>query len=301
MRAGLRARRRTTNDQLPTAVLQYLRDRFGEPKAVQSLSGMSGSVTLRLSWAGSSVVVKGTGGLVEPFVYRELASLLRRQDIALPELHWAGQEASRWWLVLEDIPHPLPFSAGTVDARIMATLRRLHRLPLDPDRLPAGRYMPRWDDVMTEDALDLLPTSQRMAAAPVLVAMQQVAKPLFVPRVPISGDPNPLNWGLRDDGTAVLFDWERFTLATPALDLAIAVPGLGDWTAFRAVAAAYLGDARGCADFLAREIAAAKVWSVVELLAEVAAGAVTPTFPVERLTDTLPSWLRELAANLPRE
>jgi hypothetical protein len=130
-----------------------------------------------------------------------------------------------------------------------------------------------------------------------LAAMQQEAQPLFVPGVPISGDPNPLNWGLRDDGTAVLFDWERLTIATPALDLAIAVPGLGDWIAFRAVAAGYLGDARERADALARDIAAAKVWSVVELLAGVAAGAVTLSFPVERLTDTLPSWLRKLAAN----
>jgi aminoglycoside phosphotransferase (APT) family kinase protein len=258
---------------------------------------MSGAVTLRVRWAGDSVVVKGTCNQVEPFVYRVFAPLLRRHEIALPELLWAGQDAGRWWLVLEDIPRPLPFSAGAVDFRVVATLRRLHRMPLAPDRLPARRFVPRWDDELTEAALGLLPTAEQMAVVPVLAAMQQVAQPLFVPRVPISGNPNPLNWGLRDDGTAVLFDWERLTIASPALDLAIAVPGLGDWTAFRAVAAAYLGEARERADALARDIAAAKVWSVVELLVGVAAGAVTLSFPVERLTDTLPSWLRKLAAN----
>jgi aminoglycoside phosphotransferase (APT) family kinase protein len=258
---------------------------------------MSGAVTLRVRGAGGSVVVKGTGGQVEPFVYRELGPLLRRHHIGLPELHWAAQEAGRWWLMLEDIPRPLPYSAGTVDARVVATLRRLHRLPLGPDRLPNGRFVPRWDDDMTKGALTLLPLGSRRDVVPLLAAMQRAAQPLFAPRVLISGDPNPLNWGLRDDGAAVLFDWERLTLATPALDLAIAVPGLGDWAAFRGVAAAYLADGGERADALAGEMAAAKVWSVVELLDGVAAGSVRRAFPVEQLTDALPSWLGDLTAS----
>ena len=70
--------------------------------------------------------------------------------------------------------------------------------------------------------------------------MEQASQHLFRPVCAISGDPNPVNWGLRDDGTLALFDWERFGRCSPALDLAITVPGLGDETAYRAVATSYL-------------------------------------------------------------
>ena len=56
----------------------------------------------------------------------------------------------------------------------------------------------------------------------------------------ISGDPNPTNWSVREDGTVVLFDWERVGYGTPALDLAITVPGLGTPDDYRRVVEGYL-------------------------------------------------------------
>jgi thiamine kinase-like enzyme len=44
----------------------------------------------------------------------------------------------------------------------------------------------------------------------------------------ISGDPNPTNWGIRDNGDLVLFDFERIGYGNPAIDLAITIPGFGD-------------------------------------------------------------------------
>src|SRR5579883_2966731 len=63
----------------------------------------------------------------------------------------------------------------------------------------------------------------------------QPRESIFYTKVAPTGDPNPTNWGLRADGTIVLYDWERFGQATPAIDLAITVPGLGDRAVFQKV------------------------------------------------------------------
>jgi hypothetical protein len=89
----------------------------------------------------------------------------------------------------------------------------------------------------------------------------------------ISGDPNPSNWGTRADGSLVLFDWELVRRGTPPTDLAILVSGLGDEAKYAEMAACYLtiwpaidGRRSWPAATLARDIALAKVWTVVMLL-----------------------------------
>jgi hypothetical protein len=77
---------------------------------------------------------------------------------------------------------------------------------------------------------------------------------------------------MRTDGTLVLFDWDRFGAGTPAIDLAITIPNLGDTVAYRRVAARYLEEqdvtAPSAEEKLAHNIAIAKVWSVVHYLSE---------------------------------
>jgi hypothetical protein len=160
---------------------------------------------------------------------------------------------------------------------------------------------------MTEGALSLLPGPAARQLAPVLETMRQAHPHLFAPRCPISGDPNPLNWGLRDDGALVLYDWERYCAGTPALDLAITVPGLGDAAAFRRVAVAYLrptwvespvretAPPEGTEEKLAGDIAVAKVWSVVEFLSLYASGAIRGGVAIEGLVQRFPAWVRQVA------
>jgi aminoglycoside phosphotransferase (APT) family kinase protein len=108
----------------------------------------------------------------------------------------------------------------------------------------------------------------------------------------ISGDPNPRNWGLRDDGTPVLFDWELFGPGTPATDLAIIVPGLGSLTDYANVAAAYLAASEAAPGWdieqLSRQIAVSKVATVVQLLHGHVAGAA-------QVDSDLLDWLRAAA------
>lgn len=107
----------------------------------------------------------------------------------------------------------------------------------------------------------------------------------------------PQTGGQRDDGTLVLFDWERCTRGSPAIDLAIAVPGLGSRAAFERVAAVYCGIAPGIdSRQLGFAIARSKVWSVIEFLAGYARGSIAPAFPVEPLLEDVPAWMSDVGS-----
>jgi hypothetical protein len=295
---------------LPEPVRRYLGATCGAPLAIERLGGMSGGRVYRVRCPGRSVVVKGMGHSSEVDFYRTVASALAEQGVATPALEWSGQDGETWWLVLEYIPLPLPPERWLADPELLAVLRRLHasEIPPSPERPTA--YRPEWTPRMTEAALALLPGPVARQLAPVLETMRRAHPDLFAPRCPISGDPNPLNWGLRDDGMLALYDWERFCAGTPALDLAITVPGLGDAAAFQQVAAAYLqagraesppaetASPRGRDEGLARDIAVAKVWVVVEFLSHHASGAIRGGVAIEGLVQRFPGWVGELACRL---
>src|SRR5205823_2438619 len=94
-------------------------------------------------------------------------------------------------------------------------------------------------------------------------------------------------------------DWERFGYATPALDLAIAVPWLGDDDTFATVADSYLREqreadpARATVEQLSRDIGVAKIWSVVEFLSMYVGGTVANgAATAERIVRLFPQWVR---------
>ncbi len=126
---------------------------------------------------------------------------------------------------------------------------------------------------------------------------------LFRPLCSISGDPNPTNWGMRRDRTLVLYDWERFGTGTPALDLAVTVPGLGNPGVYAAVARTYChawaehGTAPPwTADRLACYVGVAKVWNAVEFLAIHAdRDGVATRRVVDHVLPAVPDWLKALA------
>ncbi|MBE5106039.1 hypothetical protein IGI01_12210 [Bacillus thuringiensis] len=80
---------------------------------------------------------------------------------------------------------------------------------------------------MNEDlnnkALKLLPLNLKT----VIEDLRIVSKDIFFPFCCVSGDPNPTNWGIRNNNQLVLFDWERIGYGSPVIDLAIIIPGLG--------------------------------------------------------------------------
>lgn len=280
----------------PETLGQYLRATYGEPGAVERLGGLGQGQVYRVRCPLGSCIVKGAARSGEVSFYRTSAGVLAGHGVATPALHWSGQEAGEWWLILEDVPRALPRGRWEADPEVLAVLRRLHTSGIAPAPGSPAAYRPTWLAAMTETALSCLPKPSADRLAPLLRTMQESHQHLFAPWCAISGDPNPTNWGLREDGTLVLYDWERFCLGTPALDLAITIPGLGDATIFQRVASGYL---RNAADStpettarLASDIAVAKVWSVAEFLNLHASGNLPRVAAVDWLVQRFPDWVR---------
>ncbi|PXV76586.1 phosphotransferase family protein [Pantoea sp. PNA 03-3] len=196
---------------------------------------------------------------VEYAFYCDAAPLLARHGILTPVVKSACYEQRK--LILEYIPEPIQQDAVTGDA-FLSVLARLHSVPPDPSWTFSTH---RWDEAALESCLDLLRLPAE--AERQLRAMQKHSNVLFEPYCMISGDTNAGNWGKRENGELVLFDWERFGLGSPAIDLAPLVKGMGREEDYRAIARRYCQlHSRFDADVLAKEIALAKAWIVNEVV-----------------------------------
>ncbi|TAM57063.1 MAG: hypothetical protein EPN50_09620 [Chloroflexota bacterium] len=240
---------------------------IGTIDRAERLGGLSGGV-VRLVGADGSMVVKADPDGNEAGFYRHAARMLSRVGVVTPHCHMAMRRGKAWWLLLEDIRAPLPRDRWLADPVVIAVLARLH----GSADVWSGSFRPQWLTTMTDSALAGMsePTVGRLREGLDRFRREAEQIGLFEPRWPISADPNPLNWGLRGDGSPVLFDWSRFGLGHPAIDLAITVPGLGRVEEFETVARCYLG-VHGPVDLdvarLARAIAVAKAWVLTEFLA----------------------------------
>ena len=253
----------------------------------QPLSGgLTGRAVSRVTCAdGRRFVVKAAVHPREAEFYTGFAPALNARGIGTPRLEHLVEDEAGTHLLLEHIPHPLPEDRWHADAGVLETLRTLHRATGLPE--PRHAFRPAWTAAMNRHALEHLPAPLEGK----LEALRESAQHLFEPAGLISGDPNPMNWGLRDAGSPVLFDWDRFGLGTPALDLAITVPGLGSRADYERTAARYAGEAEAPSP-LARDVALAKVWVIVEIIGFIDSPAVA-----ERMgwfLETIPAWLEEL-------
>lgn len=282
----------------PRGVRAWLRTELGRQIRIEPLGGMSGSHITRVSAEAGSAIIKASENPNEARFYDQTASRLRDAGIALPQCFLSEHAVNRYSLILEDIPTPLPRAGadGLPDARVLSTLARLHALTLS--KPPCTWWEPCWPAEMTDAALMALGNATP-ALDITLRVLRDRTQHLFAPRSWISGDPNPTNWGTRDDGSAVLFDWERFGRGAPAIDLAITIAGLGNPTAYRALAsrACHIDSGYGPVDDLARDIALAKCWTAVELLAGVTRHeAQVPASTLTFLRQRFPGWIRAIAA-----
>lgn len=284
---------------VPEPVATAARPLLGAIDRITVLGGMGGARVVQLAGPGGTLVAKGGVSGRERAVYERLVASLAERGVRIPRWHATVLDGDDVWLLIEDIPVPLPPDRWLADASVMATLRRLHALPTAALDVLPSRFRPAWTASMEAAALAWLGDGTLGHGR--LAALREEAAPLFEPTTVISGDPNPLNWGLSATGELVLLDWERIGLGHPALDVAITVPGLGTLPAFQRAVASYRSD--GGPEVSARQLVLAKLWSVVELLAP------TPTRsdengrdgPRQRRSETasqvaalLPSWLDEV-------
>jgi Phosphotransferase enzyme family len=270
------------SNQIPAVIRDYLRENFGEVQEIELLSGLSGASVWRLTFdalkvvrtfachserseesnpldattrgstpAKIKVILKSSSRFREMNFYDLFATDLAQRGVNLPHKYWSGEVDNLFWLVLENIPHPLPPERYQADRQVISVIKNLHQfsLPLWETALtlsPLGErelkerfdfFRPQWTAEMNQIALSKI---QNKEFANRLEELRIEAQPLFEPRCFISGDCNLLNWGVRDDDTPVLFDWERFGLGTPLIDLAILMGGLAKKETFAEFAKAYL-------------------------------------------------------------
>jgi len=260
----------------PAELRLILTGRFGGPRKIDPLACQSRHSVWLVRFAKESRIVKLARGGSEAEFYREVVPRSPELAALAPSLDASVDANAGTWLVLEWIPNPLPRERWLADAEVMTALRRVHQAGLEVPH--SGWFVPAWTEDMSAAFLRWAPECDAEA----LARVRRRAQTLFEPRVWISGDPNPTNWGMRAKGTLALFDWERFGRGTPTLDLAITIPGLGTPDDFRRVADAY-------GDESPARIAWAKAWSLVEFVAQ---DATRET--LGRLRPLVAGWIRTL-------
>ncbi|MBE7956380.1 phosphotransferase [Microbacterium oxydans] len=251
--------------EIPVEVLRSAARVGGRLKGFEWLGGLSGRSVAALHGVSASVVVKGPAVAAEVEIAGRLAGDFERHGIRTPTIFAIVETSSAGtWLVMERLPHPLPQERWGVDLQVIDTLRSLHSLPQGLVASLRYGFQPGWDSAMTRSAVSALHADA--ATAQHLEDLERCAQPLFARRCVISGDPNPLNWRVDHAGFPVLLDLERLTIASPALDLAILLPGLPDRSEAEALTSAYGPDSPSV-----DEILWAKAWTVVEMASTSAA------------------------------
>lgn len=268
---------------LPPAVLAAVTPHTGTVRAVEPLGGLSGRTVAAVHGSLGSVVVKGPVSPVEVAAATDLAGPLARSGVRVPRTLASPDASGATWLVTEHLPRALPRHRWGGDPHVLDALRGLHSLaPELVENLP-DRYRPRWDAPLTAAACESLAADDATAGR--LADLAGRAGGLFAAGRVICADANPLNWRLDTDGRPVLVDWERLTVASPAIDVATVIPGLPDRRTAGVVASAYGADA-----VTADEVMLAKAWTVVELAATAAPGSAAREV-VEQIRAPFLEWL----------
>lgn len=268
--------------RFPDELDHFLSFHFGHIVNRISLSGVAGaSRVIRLQLVdGNSVIVKSSPTLGECHFYEQHADLLRRAGIGVPDLYWSGSdEEQRHWIVLEYIPIPFPRERWVFDTEQYEMLFRLHSTTWGARRVEVGdaAFQPKWNAELTGRALAWFDgVAEHKDVREQMIHLQREAQFLFEPQCCLSVDPNPTNWRIRENGELILMDWERFCHGHPAIDLAITMPGIGskDGAMERTMAEMYIrlwqkntGSVPTELDGLERAIRVAKLWSMVEFIA----------------------------------
>lgn len=271
-----------TNALLASELQAYVQDRLGPIHDLRSLGNtVNAGECTHVTCTFGEGVLKTKVTLVEHRFYEDFAADLRKKGVMSPELYASGivQPSFQHWILLEYLRDAFPRERWGNDAQQLRLLFRLHHATWRYRRpVVQHHYLPQWTEAMTEATMDWF---ARSVDATNLRGLLQEARLRFeeVPKEDccISGDTNPTNWRMREDGELVLLDWERFGYGTPAIDLAVLIPGNGrtDASLEQALAQQYLRHwHKSDLDFaydeetLVKQILLAKLFTMVEFVAK---------------------------------
>lgn len=226
------------------------------------LGGQSGRRVFSVVGSRGSCVLKLDPHQIEQRFYTRFAVQVSESGLGVPRLLGHSQDAAH--LLLERVDTDLE---PKIEAQsLVAELHQLHLAVAVPrDEM---LFQPEWPASLTSRALERLDVSDpaiwRRTEECRITALHTRA-----PESVISGDPNPSNWGRRGRDKLVLFDWERFGVGQPELDVAIVMRGLPSRGEIEAVASHYSAlSGRGSPEITYQKLVAWKVWTVLEFVTE---------------------------------
>lgn len=263
-------------EQWPISIQHFLIESYGNPTNISKLNGIKAEGgCYRVRFSSYSVIVKQMKKPQEYFFYNNCSSYFQDFKRNIPDLYWSFKDKDYYWIIIEDIPYSLPKERQKGDEHVLEALFHLHTEMWDKKLPSDDYYVPKWEDELTESVLELFQDNKRNQVKNLLLKVQEDSQQLFKPYCWINADTNPTNWGIRKDGTIVLFDWERISSGSPAIDLSITMPGLGtlDNSLEALISKRYLQFwTKASIDFpfsekeLLHQINLAKIWSAVEFL-----------------------------------
>ena len=223
--------------------------------ATQELSKMGAAQVSIADFDGRSCILKQDCSAVELGFYQHASPQLA--GVNTPRL--LGVRGND--LYIERIPNSVALEELLANPSTFEQLAYIHNAEYRPD-FPVTHHA--WTQEANEAALATL-------NLPVMVeesfrSMQADSQELFAHQALISGDSNHGNWGRRDSGELVLFDWERFGFGSPAIDLAPLVSRLGSLTDYELITEQYTRHSVALpGELLVRHLILAKSWLVIEV------------------------------------
>lgn len=224
----------------------------------EDLSKMGVAKVYLTMYRGTQCICKEGATAVEVGFYQQIAPKLRQAGVGIPAL--INVENSN--LYIEYIPHKVKGSDLIDNKKVLRQLSIIHNC-----RMPNGSVRKRhtWTQLETFSAMSFL--SLPSSLQHLFQHMCSSSNELFDSDYMISGDTNSGNWGVRGNGEWVLYDWERFSQANPAIDLAPLVKGMGSVEQYQSITQLYLTQNKGWeGECLMKPLILAKGWIVVEVV-----------------------------------
>lgn len=224
--------------------------------STQDLSKM-GAARVSIEEFGSSLCIhKQNASDIEVNFYQHAASKLN--GVNVPQLY----EVQEKDLFIELIPNRVTLKELQANSSVFEQLANIHRSKYKPCFSTKEHH---WSVISTESALEAL--SLPCSSQSTIASIQTLSHALFEHSGLISGDTNDGNWGMRQNGELVLFDWERFGYGSPAIDLAPLVQGLGSIDEYTSIIEKYTQyNSAFTADELTKHLVIAKCWIVIEVV-----------------------------------
>ncbi|MGR5171503.1 phosphotransferase family protein [Vibrio owensii] len=257
----------------------------------KELSQMGSAQVFLTEKEGLKVIEKRNPTQVEVAFYQNQSAKFNQQGILVPE--FIGFDAEQNTLWIEYIPHPVDQAFLLQDPRVLRRLAQIHQTPQPTNNAIFKSHT--WTDEATTSAFETLHLDAQTEAR--LRRLQTQAKCLFKPQTLLSGDSNAGNWGLRDNGDLVLFDWERFSTGHPAIDLSPLVAGMGTMEDYKQIAKQYIAmGGKGIESEITTAVLLAKAWIVIEVTnLLVSRNNPQASKYIEWFRQTLPKWCKSVS------